>query len=301
MAFPWAIAAQIVAAAAKAYREHREAGNDAEERERLREAIVTAISQMREEVIAEVVALRLSELEGQVEGFETTYAAYDPDPNNPVEENRLVRLIDDAALVLGELGRLIDMVRADPDVGLPAWPPYLSLLYLRAQAMTEREVTYGADEIDDILPTFEVALQRMYGVILYLRDLSDARFGPVITRRHPDFTERVVGYMFKHNFMFCGYLNRPDAIESANEERERHMNSAYAAYEGVRETHEAIDELQARIDELNQGWLVRQLAILDPEIQKYVQRLEDGRVAFRGGLPVTFGARRRSFSSKEAA
>jgi len=167
--------------------------------------------------------------------------------------------------------------------------------------MTEREVTYGADEIEDILPTFEVALQRMYGVSLYLRDMSDVRFGDVVTRRHPDFTAPIVGYMFEHNFMFCGYLNRPDAIESANEDRERHMDSAYASYEGVRETHEAIDELQATIDELNQRWLVGQLAILDPEIQKYLKRLEDGRVAFRGGLPVTFEARRRSFRSQEAA
>jgi len=301
MAFPWAIAAQVVAAAAKAYEKHRQAGSDAAERERFREAIIAAISQMRQEVITEVIALRLYELEGKVEGFETTYAAYDPDPNNSVEENRLVRLIDDAALVLGELGRLVDAVRAEPDVGLAAWPPYLSLLYLRAQAMTEREVTYGADEIEDILPTFEVALQRMYGVSLYLRDMSDVRFGDVVTRRHPDFTAPIVGYMFEHNFMFCGYLNRPDAIESANEDRERHMDSAYASYEGVRETHEAIDELQATIDELNQRWLVGQLAILDPEIQKYLKRLEDGRVAFRGGLPVTFEARRRSFRSQEAA
>jgi hypothetical protein len=301
MAFPWAIALQVVAAAAKAYQEHRQASGDAAERERLREAIIAAISQMRQEVITEVIALRIFELEGKVEGFETTYAAYDPDPGNTVEENRLVRLIDDSALVIGELGRLVDAIRAEPDLGLPAWPPYLSLVYLRAQAMTEREVTYDADEIDDILPSFEVALQRMHGVSSYLRDMSDARFGAVITRRHPDFTSPVVGYMFEHNFMFCGYLNRPDAIARANEERERHMDSAYASYEGVRETNEAIDELQAAIDDLSQGWLFGQLAIRDPEILKYLKRLEDGRVAFRGGLPATFEARRRPFRSKEAA
>jgi hypothetical protein len=301
MAFPWAIAAQVVAAAAKAYEKHRQAQNDAAERERLRDEIIAAITRMRQEIITDVVSLRILELEGNVEGYETTYAAYDADPDSTVEENRLVRLVDDSAQDIGQLGRLIDTIRAMPDAGLAAWPPYLSLLYLRAQAMTEREVTYGADEIEDILPTFEIALQRMYGVIQYQRDISDARFGAVVTRQHPDFTATIVGYMFEHNFMFCGYLDRPDAIELANEQRERHMDSAYFASEGVREAHEAIDELQGAIDDLNQGWLIGQLATLDPEIQKYVKRMADGRVAFRGGLPVTFEARRHPFRSQEAA
>jgi hypothetical protein len=300
MPFPWAIAAQVVKAAATAYQEYANAGSDAQERERLRESIIVAITQMRNEVIAEVISLRLSELEGQVAGFETTYAAYDPDPDNPVEENRLVRLIDDAALVLGELGRLVDMVRAEPDVGLAAWPPYLSLLYLRSQAMTEREVTYDADEIKDILPTVEEALQRMQGVQQYFRDMSDARFGSVVTRRHPDFTAPIVGYMFEHHFMPCGYANDPDVIQRANDLRDRHMDSAYAVYEGVPETHEAIAELQATIDDLSQTSFLNRLAVLGPDIRKKVIRLEDGRMAFRGGLPI-FTARRRSSRAKEAA
>ena len=301
MPFPWAIAAQIVKAAATAYREYADSENDAQERERLRESIIAAISQMRDEVIAEVIALRLAELEGEVQGFEDTYQTYDAEPGNDVEENRLARLIDDAAQTMGELGVLVDMVRADPDLGLPAWPPYLSIFYLRAQAMTEREITYEADEISDILPSAEDALQRMQGVQQYLRDMSDARFGAVGSRRDGDFTVNVVGYMFEHHFIPCGFANDPDVIQRANEARDWHMESAYLGYEGVREANEAIDDLQTTIDDLSQTSFLDRLAVLSPYIHKRVLRLEDGRMAFRGGLPVSFGDRRRSSREREAA
>ncbi|MCA1650507.1 MAG: hypothetical protein LC753_09575 [Acidobacteria bacterium] len=149
MAFNWLTAGQIAFSAGSAFLNYLQVGRDDREREHDRELILAAIRSMREDILDTLNLLAVNEFRGDLEGFQSTYEAYDPDPNDPVEENRLVRLIDDSARVLGRLGANLDTVGSNPDLALEAWTVYVPLLYLRAQAMTERQVTYGNSEVRD--------------------------------------------------------------------------------------------------------------------------------------------------------
>src|SRR5205823_14492210 len=102
------------------------------------------------------------------------------------------------ARVLGRLGADLDSVGSDPDLAFEAWAIYVPLLYLRAQAMTERQITYGADETRNALQSFDMALPRLSRLLSILRARSDAQLGPVVCRPIPDSQDsRVCWYMYK--------------------------------------------------------------------------------------------------------
>jgi hypothetical protein len=245
MPFPWIAAAQAIAAAASAYMDHVRNRDDAAQRERDRDLILAAIRDAKSEIISEVVRQRMAELTGALEGFESVYASYDADPNDPAEEERLRSLIDDTAVTIGQLGALIDPVRRGgvaADVALQAWPIYVQLLYLRAQAMTERQVTYGAAEIDDAVPTLQEAVTRGTRLLSYLHGVSDARFGAVQCGVHQDAQGVVCWYRFGRSQIVCG--RNPKVCEDS---RKRHMTTAYGGFEGVRQITASVEGLRQAI------------------------------------------------------
>ena len=252
MAIEWITAGKIALAAGQAFMAHLQARQDDAERERDRELILAAVNQAREEILGRLNLLEVDQLRGELEGFRDIYASYDADSNDPVEESRLVGLIDDSARVLGRLGAHLDSVGSNPALALEAWAIYVPLLYLRAQAMTEREVTYGAEEAADALVSFDMALARLHGLLAHLRRQSDSQFGPVVCRPIPDSQDsRVCWYRWGVEQFICGSTRDPRGVAKCQESRARNMDLAYQATDGVREITAAADQQQTARDTLD--------------------------------------------------
>jgi hypothetical protein len=257
MPIDWVTAGKIAAAAVQAYMAHLQGRADDDERERDRDLILAAIARAHDEILDRLNLLEINQLKGELEGFQLTYAAYNPDPNDPVEEGRLVSLIDDSARVLGRLGAHLDALPSNPELALETWTIYVPLLYLRAQAMTERQVTYGADETQDALLSFDMAIPRLAGLLSYLRRQSDSHFGEVVCRPMPDSQDSHVCWYFWRtapNFgvqVICGSTRDPKGVEKCNKSRAADMDNAYRVFEGVREITDAADQLQGARDALD--------------------------------------------------
>jgi hypothetical protein len=251
MAFDWIAAGKVTLAAGEAFLSYLQDRKEDTERARDREMILAAINKMHEEVLDMLVELEVNELKGELEGFQLTYASYDPDPNDPIEESRLTQLIDDSARVLGRLGANLDTVSSNPKLALETWAVYVPLLYLRAQAMAERQTTFGKQETSEALLSFEMALPRLQGLLSYLRRESDSRFGGIVCKRVPDSQDRqVCWYYFAHKQYICGSLRDPKGLDKCQRARARHMDSAYRGYRGVREITAAADQLEHARDAL---------------------------------------------------
>ena len=248
MAFSWIDAGKIALGAAQAFLGHLQARQDDVERERDRELILAAIQSMRDQILDTLNVLAVNEFRGDLEGFQSTYAAYDPDPSNPTEENRLARMIDDSAGVLGRLGANLDTVAANPNLALEAWTVYVPLLYLRAQAMAEREFTYGTPELVDSLSSFDMAMSRLTGLLSYLRTQSDKGFGPVVCKPIPDSQDsRVCWYWWGSEQFICGSTRDPRGVDKCQASRRSNMENAYRAFAGVKEITETLEQVhQAR-------------------------------------------------------
>jgi hypothetical protein len=245
MAITWGLVKDIGKIAFQALMSYLAARRDDAEREADREMILTAIKQTREQILDRLNLLEANQLRGELEGFEQIYGSYDPDPNDPVEEGRLVSLIDDSARVLGRLGAHVDTVGANPDLAFEAWTIYLPLLYLRAQAMIERQRTYGVQETADALSSFDMAIQRAAGLLAYLRQVSDSRFGPVVCKPVPDSQDaRVCWYWWGNEQFICGSTRDPAGVLKCQQSRARNMDLAYQAFDGVAEITAAAEELR---------------------------------------------------------
>lgn len=253
MPIDWVIAGKVALAAGQAFMDHlTEAGNDAA-RERDRELILAAVRRVQTEILERLNELEINELRGELEGFRLTYASYDPDPADPLEEGRLVSLIDDSARVLGRLGAHLDAVADDTTLALAleAWAVYVPLLYLRAQAMTERQVVYGAMERDEAVVSFDSALPRLRGVLTYIRAQSDKTFGPVTCRPHPDSEDpKVCWYKWGNERFICGSTRDPNGVAKCRASRTRNMDIAYRSSAGVKEITAAAEQLQLARDAL---------------------------------------------------
>lgn len=279
MAFSWITAGKIALGAAQAFLGHLQARQDDVERERDRELILAAIQSMRDEILDRLNVLAVNEFRGDLEGFQSTYDAYDPDPSDPTEENRLARLIDDSAGVLGRLGANLDTVAANADLALEAWTVYVPLLYLRAQAMTEREVTYGTPEIADSLASFNMAISRLTGLLSYFRTQSDKNFGPVVCKPVPDSQDsQVCWYWWSSEQFICGSTRDPRGVEKCQTSRRNNMENAYRAFPGVKEITETREQLQQARDAVDTmsalhrlslaGVHVGEIALVDGQLRR---------------------------------
>jgi hypothetical protein len=237
-----------VAAALNSYLQNKESEAA---RERDRKAIIAAIEQTRKAILEANLENRLRELTGEIEGLHTRYDTYDPQPDDTVEEGRLVSVIDGAATLLGNLGvEFIDELGSDaPAVGVDAWAPYAALAFFRAQAMTEREVTFGANEVKDVADMLDVAIVRTESVLTFLRGESDRRFSRTKCGRHPDFQETVCSYKFQNEEVICGRLSDPTGVRKCNDKRAAHMDREFAAFVPVPQVRSGLNDLVAARDQ----------------------------------------------------
>jgi hypothetical protein len=252
MAIDWVTAGKIALAAGQAFLAHLQGRMDDAEREHDRDLILAAIQRAQNEILDLLTLLEVNQLRGELEGFRLIYDSYDPDPNDANEEGRLVSLIDDSARVLGRLGTHLDTVGSSPALALEAWTIYVPLLYLRAQAMTERQTTYGASELKDALESFDMAVPRLAGLLAYLRGQSDSQFGPVVCRPIPDSQDsRVCWYWWGNEQFICGSTRDPRGVDKCQRSRATNMDRAYEAFAGVREITMSAQQLEDARDALD--------------------------------------------------
>ena len=252
--------AGLIEKAYNAYKEYMEKREEAAEHERLRQEMLAAIRKVTTDIISELIETRLEKLRGELEGFTSNYAAYDPDPNSEVEENRLVRIADDSARTIGQLGQILDGLGTDPDqkpaddpdrlLAFDAWPIYIPLIYLRAQVLAERETTYGAVEAKDALDSMDDALDRLDSLLEFLRTESDANYGPITTGPVPDYEEEMFYFTVKGRKMACGRLTNPNAYAQCEATRESMMDGAFRVYDGVPELSSALSQLRQAREQL---------------------------------------------------
>lgn len=270
----WVAVGKAAAAAAQAVYGYLQAQRDAAERNRKHRELLRALELARTSIVDALIALRRADLRGDVEGLIGDFETYDPDPTNAAEEGRLVQIIRDAAQILGDLGANIDEVVTphDPprnsadelefrDLALESAALTIPTLYVRAQAMAERQATYGAPEVKDIHSAFDVAIPRFRVLAAYVHRESDRRFGmirlPALRRDqspvglHWVFTGPGVG-QFE-----CGVVGEEGSYERCVEIRNRRMQAAYATYlngagptleEAVKGMERTLAQVRARPD-----------------------------------------------------
>ena len=66
---------------------------------------MAAIKELTDDVIKTFKDMDIKALSGELDGFQETYGAYDPDRNDTSERDRLRDLIDDSARVTGRMGQ----------------------------------------------------------------------------------------------------------------------------------------------------------------------------------------------------
>lgn len=216
-----------------------------------------AIGRARSDLLDRLNEIERAQCSGELERFQLIYDSYNPDPTDPLEEARLVNLADDSAGALGRIGSHLDNVPSNPELAFDVWAIYVPLLYLRAQALAERQATYGANQTTEALLSFELAIPRLNGLLTVLRARSDSAFGPVVCKPIPDSEDpRVCWYWWRHSGgageqFICGSLRDPRGIAKCQESRARSMDSAYRNTEGVREITGAVEQLQRAYDALD--------------------------------------------------
>jgi hypothetical protein len=110
----------------------------------------------------------------------------------------------------------------------------IPLVFLRVQALVERELTYGEPEIKDVPGVLDQAISDLSPVPVKLRKSSDHRFGPIFT--HNEFEHGLSLPRFAYRFdsmpVPCSLVRIANARGISERRRISHMNAAYAAYEG---------------------------------------------------------------------
>jgi hypothetical protein len=243
----WFGAASFLIAVGRAVYEYGWATPSAQdERERQQREILDAIRTSNQLLLDTAVALNIAELRGEVQGFLDIYDTYDADPNDPLEEGRLESLISDSSRVIGRLTGNIALLpnpnsgmdtiqeAALVDMALEATALAIPLTFLRVQAMVEREITFGAQEIDDARDFLDRMVDRLAPVLPNLRVRSDRRFSELQIWRDPEpgVNFRVYFYRFDGQMVMCLPTNTPDARVRSDSSRTARMNAEFLRFKG---------------------------------------------------------------------
>lgn len=174
----WVTAAKVALAAGQAFKKYPDEQAAEETKKCDREELLEAIRTLTDDVIHTFVMQQIVDLKGDLDRFQDIYRSYDP--GSRAEEERLRALIDESARVLGDLGQGLDARPLQEQLAFESYAIYVPLLFLRAQAMVERERTYGEKEVADIIPSFDLAIPRLRKLLEHLRAKSHAQFSEVI-------------------------------------------------------------------------------------------------------------------------
>jgi len=213
----------------------------------LAKTIIGALSQVIQQSMRQVVevlqAQRLDELAGRVDGLFTTFIRYAANPNAEGNSERLLRLIDELAQLIGEMNRIMAHIDSDEAAALAVFPAYESAVGLSAMAIAERRYRFNVNE--PFAGLFEQAKQNAVRVRDALHRQSDARFSLEARDEEPGFV--VIGYSFEGRFRRVALVAAGGDVDAATER----VNSVIAArqvrefphYPAVKETLDLIAEL----------------------------------------------------------
>lgn len=225
---------EIAVALARAILADRERREQAAADEQLANTIITrisaAIDRAKNDILDFLRQQRLDEIAGRVDGLFDTFQRYAADPR--ANEDRLVRLIDDLAQLIGIMNRLLV---GDARQVLAVFPTYACAVSLSLVAISERRHRFGVNEITAGLP--EEAKVHALNVTAILRRRSDQRFHIATRREEPGSV--VIGYTFEDRFrpidIVFGNNTPARVIERVNAAMTAHQEREFPLFPGVSE------------------------------------------------------------------
>jgi hypothetical protein len=233
---------ELAIALARAILADRERREQASADEQLANSIVARVAvnieRAKNDIINFLRQQQLTEIVGRVEGMFNTFERYAADPR--ANEDRLVRLIDDLAQLLGIMNRL--MAENERQL-LAVFPTYACGVSLSLMSISERRHRFGVNEITAGLP--EEAKAHALNVKAILRRRSDNRFHLATQRDEPGSFN--LGYTFDDRFHFVAIVfdrqNPARALERVNRQMAAHQEREFPLFPGVREVTQLLEEL----------------------------------------------------------
>jgi hypothetical protein len=238
---------EVIVALARAILADRERREQAAADEELANSIVArisaAIDRAKNEILDFLRQQRLDDLAGRVDGLFDTFQRYAADPR--ANHDRLVRLIDELAQLIGIMNRLL--TAGDERQLFAVYPTYATAVSISLVAISERRHRFGVNEITAGLP--QEAKAHTERVKATLRRRSDLRFHLATRQSEPGSFD--IGYTFNDQFHFVdivfGRNTPPRVIERVRREIEAHREREFPLFPGVRELQLFLDELEETI------------------------------------------------------
>lgn len=231
-----------------AEREKREAAAANEElANMIINAIKAAIEQSTRQIIEFLKQQHLDVLASDIEGLFVTFIRYAADPRAEGNHERLIRIIDDLAKLIPDMGRTLDRISSDERLAVNTFPTYASAVALSVLAISEQRYRFQVKE--PYVGILEDAKRRGLLVRDVLRRRSDMRFQFAIRQDEPGYV--VFGYTFENQFYNAALVAiGPDpskAEEKTRKKMEIHQNKVFLDFSGVKELLSFIESLDNTI------------------------------------------------------
>lgn len=214
-------------------------GNAAEaaERARLHKEILDTIKTSASSIKDLIIQIEIAKLKGEVTWLIDKFEDFDPDPSDKGQNERLRAIIDDSENVLGRMSANIGLLQNGGEatnLALESVALSMPLVFLRVQAMVERQKIYGSQDVKGIPRALNRAVDRLSPVPIQLRAWSDARFGPLIVQTTKDPGPKISYYAFRFNNMSipCFPTRVTNARAMSEKNRRSRMDAEYAGYRG---------------------------------------------------------------------
>jgi hypothetical protein len=214
------------------------------EQNRRMQEILGAIRTSTSVILDTVVALEIDNLKGEVNGLLNRFDTYDADPQDHSEEERLREIADESADTLATLSAHIGRLPApgattDPsqetamrELALQSAALMMPLVFLRVQALVERQRTYLAPEIKDVPPLLDQAISDLSPLPGNLKTLSDARFGALFVQQDSEHAGLSwYAYDFNRVAVPCSLTKLTNARAISEHSRRHRMDAEYASFE----------------------------------------------------------------------
>ena len=220
-------------------------------------AIKAAIEQSTRQIIEFLKQQHLDVLASDIEGLFVTFIRYAADPRAEGNHERLIRIIDDLAKLIPDMGRTLDRIGSEESLAVNTFPTYASAVALSVLAITEQRNRFQVKE--PYAGILEEGKRRALLVKNALRRRSDMRFRFAVQYAEPGFVN--FGYFFGDEFYFValaptgGSGKRQDiAAEKVHREMSQHQDRAFLDFSGVKELLAFLEDLDVAI--IHQVYLI---------------------------------------------